>query len=94
MLRACVVENQGSWDKHLPLAKFSYNNSYQGSLEMAPFEVLYKHRCRTSLNWIEPGEAVIFGPDIVDEAEAMVRCIQDNLKAMKSRQESYANKRR
>jgi hypothetical protein len=40
MLRACVMENQGSWDKHLPLAKFSYNNIYQGSLKMAPYEVL------------------------------------------------------
>jgi hypothetical protein len=59
---------------------------------MTPFEVLYGHRCRTPLNWIEPGEKVIFGPDIVDEAEAMVHHIQDNLKAVKSRQESYANK--
>jgi hypothetical protein len=40
MLRACVMENQGSWDKHLPLAEFSYNSSYQESLKMAPFEVL------------------------------------------------------
>jgi hypothetical protein len=47
MLRACVMENQDSWDKHLPLIKFSYNNSYQESLKMAPFEVLYGRRCRT-----------------------------------------------
>jgi hypothetical protein len=94
MLRACVMENQGSWDKHLPLAEFSYNNSYQESLKMAPFEVLYGHRCRTPLNCIELGEKVIFGPDIVDEAEATVHHVQDNLKATKSCQESYANKRR
>jgi hypothetical protein len=61
---------------------------------MTPFEVLYGHRCRTPLNWIEPGEKVIFGPDLVDEAEATIHRIQNNLKAMKSRQESYANKRR
>jgi hypothetical protein len=60
---------------------------------MAPFEVLYGHRCRTPLNWIEPGEKVIFHLDIIYEAEAMVRCIQDNLRVTKSRQESYANKR-
>jgi hypothetical protein len=60
---------------------------------MAPFEVLYERRCRTPLNWIEPGEKVIFGLDLVEEAEATVRCIQDNLKAAKSRQETYANKR-
>jgi transposase InsO family protein len=41
MLRACVMENQDSWDKHLPLAELSYNNSYQESLKMAPFEMLY-----------------------------------------------------
>jgi hypothetical protein len=93
MLRACVMENQGSWDKYLSLAEFSYNNSYRESLKMAPSEVLYRRRCRTWLNWIEPGEKVIFGPDLVDEAEATVHCIQNNLKAVKSCQESNANKR-
>jgi hypothetical protein len=93
MLRACVLEHQGSWDQNLPWAEFSYNNSYQESLKMAPFEVLYGRRCRTPLNWIELGEKVVFGPDLVKEAEATVRRIQDNLKAVKSRQETYANKR-
>jgi hypothetical protein len=60
---------------------------------MASFEVLYGRRCRTPLNWIEPGEKVIFGPDIVDEDKATVHRIQDNLKATKSHQENYANKR-
>jgi hypothetical protein len=93
MLRACVLEHQGSWDQNLPWAEFSYNNSYQESLKMASFKVLYEHRCRTPLNWIEPGEKIIFGPDLVEEAEATFQCIQDNLKAAKSRQETYANKR-
>jgi hypothetical protein len=60
---------------------------------MAPFEVLYGHRCHTPLNWIESGEKVIFGPDLVKEAEAIICRIQDNLKATKSRQDTYANKR-
>jgi hypothetical protein len=60
---------------------------------MAPFEVLYRHRCHTPLNWIEPGEKVIFGSGPVDEVEATVQRIQNNLKVVKSRQESYANKR-
>jgi hypothetical protein len=60
---------------------------------MTPFEVLYRRWCCTPLNWIEPGEKVIFGPDLVEEAEATVRRIQDNLKAAKSRQETYASKR-
>jgi hypothetical protein len=88
------MENQGSWEKHLPLIEFSYNNSYQESLKMTSFEVLYERRCGTLLNWIEPGEKVTFSPDLVDEAKATVHRIQDNLKAAMSCQESYANKRR
>jgi hypothetical protein len=93
MLRAYVMENQGSWDKNLPWSEFSYNNSYQESLKMVPFEALYGCRYRTPLNWIEPREKVIFGPDLIDEAEMIVHHIQENLKAARSHQESYANKR-
>jgi hypothetical protein len=85
MLRACVLEHQGRCDQNLPWAEFSYNNSYKESLKMAPFEVLYGHRCRTPLNWIELREKVIFGPNLVKEAEETIRRIQDNLRAMKSR---------
>jgi hypothetical protein len=87
------MEYQGSWDKNLPRPEFSYNNSYQESLKMAPFEVLYGRQCCTPLNWIEPREKVVFGPNIINEAETIVRHVQDNLKAAKSRQETYANKR-
>jgi hypothetical protein len=93
MLRACVMHHQGSWDKNLPWVEFSYNNSYQESLKMAPFEVLYGRRCCTLLNWIEPGEKAIFGPKLIDKLEATIRRIQGNLKVLKSHQESYANKR-
>jgi hypothetical protein len=61
---------------------------------MAPIEVLYGHRCRTLLNWIELGEKVFFGSNHVKEAKAIVRRIQGNLNAVKSHQETYANKRR
>jgi hypothetical protein len=83
MLRACVLEHQGSQNQNLSSAKFSYNNSYQESLKMATFEVLYRCRCRTPVNWIELGEKVIIGPDLVEEAKATVHRIQ----------EIYANKR-
>jgi hypothetical protein len=53
MLRACVMEHPGSWDKNLSWAEFSYNNRYQESLKMTPFEVLYGRRSHTPLNWIE-----------------------------------------
>jgi hypothetical protein len=93
ILGACVLEHQGSWDQNLPWVEFSYNNSFQESLKMAPFKVLYRCRCHTPLNWIEPGEKIIFGPDLVEEVEVTVCCIQDNLKATKSPHETYANKR-
>jgi hypothetical protein len=94
MIRACVIEYPSSWNKNLLWAKFSYNNNYQESLKMEPFEILYGRRCRTPLNWIELGEKVIFGHDIINKVEATICHIQDNVKAAKSYQESYANKRR
>jgi hypothetical protein len=94
MLRACVLNYPDKWDKCLPLAEFSYNNSYQESLRITPFEALYGRHCRTPMNWIEPGERTIFGPDLVTKAEEIVHRIQTNLKAAEARQESYANKRR
>ena len=47
MLRACVLEYGGSWDSHLPLIEFAYNNSYHSSIGMPPYEMLYGRRCRT-----------------------------------------------
>ena len=72
MLRACAIDCGKNWDKYLSLAEFAYNNSYQSSLKMAPFEALYGRRCRTPLNWSQPGEREIFGPDLVTEAERKV----------------------
>jgi hypothetical protein len=94
MLRAYIIHYGTSWDKYLALAEFSYNNSYQTSLQMSPFEALYGRRCRTPLSWSETGERKIFGPDLVVEAEDRVRIIQANLKTAQSRQKSYADRRR
>ena len=91
MLRACALTYSTKWD---PLAEFAYNNSYQKSLEMAPFEALYGRRCRTPLNWSEPGERVTFGPKLVTQAEEQVKFIHSNLKRAQSRQKSYSDKRR
>ena len=71
MLRACVISFDMNWVKCLPLAVFSYNNSYQSSLGKAPFEVLYGRRCRTPLNWSETRERQLFGPDMIQEAEEL-----------------------
>src|SRR6185503_14999758 len=94
MLRACVIHYDKNWDKCLRLAEFSYNNSYQTSLKIAPFEALYGRRCQTPLSWSQTGERKIFGPELVVEAEEKVKLIQENLRAAQSRQKSYFDKRR
>ncbi|XP_071683404.1 uncharacterized protein [Lolium perenne] len=80
MLRACVIDYGTSWDDSLPYAEFSYNNSYQASIEMSPFEALYGRKCTTPLLWSGVGERSFFGPDIIQEAEEKVRLIMDRLK--------------
>jgi hypothetical protein len=94
MLRACALQDKISWDKRLPYAEFSYNNSYQASLKMSPFEALYGRNCRTLLHWDQHGERQVFGPDILLEAEENIRMVRENLKAAQSRQLSYADTRR
>ncbi|WVZ50617.1 hypothetical protein U9M48_001856, partial [Paspalum notatum var. saurae] len=94
MLRACVLTYSTKWDECLPLAEFAYNNSYQKSLEMAPFEALYGRRCVTPPNRSNLGERVTFGPDLVTQAEEQVRFIRENLKRARSRQKSYSDRRR
>jgi hypothetical protein len=94
MLRDCALQYERSWDKSGSYAEFSYNNSYQESLKMASFEMLYGRRCRTSLFWNETGERKIFGPNILQEAEKQVRMVRENLQVAQSRQKSYTDHRR
>jgi hypothetical protein len=94
MLRACASQYRRSWDKSLPYAEFSYNNNYQESLKMAPFEILYSRRCQTPLFWSEVGERKVFGPDILQEAGKQVRMVRENLRVTQSRQKSYTDNRR
>jgi hypothetical protein len=93
MLCACALSDGPTWDKHLPLAEFSYNNSYQESIKMSYFEALYGQLCRTPLSWSESGKRVIFGPDIMIEAEEKVRQIRVNIMTVQSHQKSYTDKR-
>jgi hypothetical protein len=94
MLRTCVLSYGAKWEDCLPFAEFYCNNSYQTSLQMAPFEALYGRKCRTPLNWSETGESQVFGPDIIREAEEQVQLICNRLKAAQSRQKSYIDSRR
>jgi hypothetical protein len=93
-LRACALKDKKSWDKCLPYVEFSYNNNYQESLKMLPFEVLYGRKCRTPLFWNEPWGNQVFGPEILQDAERQVHVIRENLKLAQSRQKCYADHRR
>ena len=94
MFRGCVMEFPRSWDRYIPLMEFAYNNSYQASIAMAPYEALYGRRCRTLLCWMELNEHKVIGPDIVKDTEDKVRVIQQRLKAASDRQKSYADLKR
>jgi hypothetical protein len=95
MLRAGALKHGRSWDKSLPYAEFSYNNSYQASLKIAPFEALYGRKCRTSLYRNQTGESQVFGPEILQEEEKEGQIVRENLKTAQSRQKSNDdNKRR
>ncbi|GJY23002.1 putative reverse transcriptase domain-containing protein [Tanacetum coccineum] len=92
-LRACVIDFGGSWDTHLPLIEFSYNNSYHSSIRCAPFEALYGRKCRSPVLWAEIGESRLYGPEMVQETTNKVVFNKERLKAARDYQKSYAGNR-
>ncbi|GKA96128.1 putative reverse transcriptase domain-containing protein, partial [Tanacetum coccineum] len=80
MLQACVMDFGGSWDTHLPLIEFSYNNSYHTSIKCAPFEALYGRKCRSPMIWTEVGESQLIGPEIEQETTEKIIQIRERLK--------------
>nr|GFB57616.1 putative reverse transcriptase domain-containing protein [Tanacetum cinerariifolium] len=65
MLRACAIDFGNSWDRHIPLVEFSYNNSYHASINAAPFEALYGRKCRSPVSWSEVGDSQLTGPELI-----------------------------
>nr|GEY92270.1 reverse transcriptase domain-containing protein [Tanacetum cinerariifolium] len=94
MLRACVIDFGGSWDRHLPLVKFSYNNSYHASIKAAPFEALYGQKCRSPVGWSEVGDSQLTGSELIRETNKKIVQIKNRLLTARSRQKSYADVRR
>ena len=94
MLRACVLNHKGSWEEHLPLVEFAYNNNYQASIQMVPYEALYGRPCRSPLCWTEVGESSITGPDLIRDTSEKVSLIRQCLPMAQSWQKSYADVRR
>ncbi|GKG02323.1 putative reverse transcriptase domain-containing protein, partial [Tanacetum coccineum] len=91
MLHACVIDFGSGWDKHLPLAEFSYNNSYHASIKAAPFKALYGRKCRSPVCGSEVGDAQLMRPEMIREITEMIVQIKNRLLAGHSRQKSYVN---
>ncbi|KAA3461568.1 reverse transcriptase [Gossypium australe] len=94
MLRCCVLEFEGNWEKYLSLVEFAYNKSFQSSTKMASYEALYGHKCRTPLYWTELSEKKIHGVDLIRETEEKVKVIRDSLKVASDRHKSYVDLKR
>ncbi|GJQ99766.1 putative reverse transcriptase domain-containing protein [Tanacetum coccineum] len=94
MLRACVIDFGKGWVKHLPLAEFSYNNSYHASIKAAPYEALYGRKCRSPVCWAEVGEAQLTGPELIQETTKKIVLIKQRMQAAQDRQKSYADRKR
>ena len=93
-MRACVLDFGESWLKYLPLMEFAYNNSYQSTIGMAPYEMLYGRKCRSPLHWDEVGESSFLGPELVQKTNEAIEKIRARMLASQSRQKSYADAKR
>ncbi|GJV49333.1 putative reverse transcriptase domain-containing protein [Tanacetum coccineum] len=93
MLRAYVIDFGSGWDRHLPLVEFSYNNSYQASINVAPFEALYGQKCRSPVYWSEVRDSQLTGPEMIRETTEKIVQIKDQLLTARSHQKSYADVR-
>ena len=94
MLRACVLDLKGIWEEHLPLVEFAYNNSYQASIQIAPYEALYGRPCRSLVCWTKVRERATTGPELIKDTFEKVDLIRKRFLMARSRQKSYVDRRR
>ncbi|GJU68907.1 putative reverse transcriptase domain-containing protein [Tanacetum coccineum] len=94
MLRACMINFGKGWVKHLPLAEFSYNNSYHASIKAASYEALYGRKCRSPVYWAKVGEAQLTGPELIQETTEKIVLIKQRMQAAQDRQKNYADRKR
>ncbi|XP_070032302.1 uncharacterized protein [Nicotiana tomentosiformis] len=93
LLRACIIDFRASWDQFLPLAEFAYNNSYQFSIQMAPYEALYGRRYQLPMGLFEPEYARLLVTDLVRDSMEKAKVIQERLCIAQSRQKSYGDQK-
>nr|GFC64467.1 putative reverse transcriptase domain-containing protein [Tanacetum cinerariifolium] len=93
MFHACVIDFGSSWDRHLSLVEFSYNNSYHASIKAAPFEALYGRKCRSPVCWSEVRDSKLTGPELIRETTKKNVQIKNHLLTTCCHQKSYADRR-
>nr|GEV44688.1 hypothetical protein [Tanacetum cinerariifolium] len=81
MLRACVLDFGKGWDRHLPLVELLYNNSYHTSIKTAPFEALYRRKCRSPICWAKVGDSQLTSPEIIHETTKKILQIKSRIQA-------------
>ena len=86
-----MIEFQGTWEKYIALMEFAYNNQYQSSIGMAPYEALYGQKCRSPICWDREGIEVLEGPEIVQMTNDKINLIKSRLKTAQDRQKSYTD---
>nr|GEX04494.1 putative reverse transcriptase domain, ribonuclease H-like domain, aspartic peptidase domain protein [Tanacetum cinerariifolium] len=91
MLRACVIDFRNGWERHLPLVKFSYNNSYHANIKAAPFVALYGRKCQSPVCWAEVGDAQLTGRELIHETTEKIVQINQRIQAARDGQKSYAD---
>jgi hypothetical protein len=79
MLRMSVMDNPSKWEDYLHLVEFLYNNGYQASLRMIPFEALYGRKFNTPVSWDNPADRVVLGLELLKDMEDQVVKIKQNL---------------
>jgi len=94
LLCTCIFNHLRTWDEVLPLIEFTYNNNFHASIGMTPYEALYNRKCRTPLCWYQDGEAVLVGPELLEQTTEEVWMVKDKMQASQSRQKTYVDRRR
>nr|GFB56563.1 putative reverse transcriptase domain-containing protein [Tanacetum cinerariifolium] len=92
-IACCVIDFKSSWDRHLPLVEFSYNNSYHASVKVAPYEALYGRKYKSPVCWSEVGDSQLTGPELVRDTTEKIVQIKKRLLTAHSCQKSYADRR-
>lgn len=94
MLKMYVIDKLARWEDYLHLVEFTYNNGYQETIGMSPFEAQYSKKCRTLTTWDGAVKRVIVGQDMLKEMEQKMVKIRQNMKVAQDRQKNHVDLKR